>query len=317
MAKASAKTAVNIDDLIQKALLTIARSESPLRLTGKGPEFVLTSASGPNKEVLARLRDEARPLISESGSGKAATVALTRVGFERVLASLEADELARIARKMLDSVPAAEHVAFLNDTARMVPAAMPGLLPLLEAAMQAEKEAAESRAREAEKNRAAEAATLAALEHWKKLVHERKAQRVEALKRELAAEGAQVDELIPAPNRTADVDTQKKLPVPIPEGEDENDFRRNVARRLVSAWIEAWDAQKPDAREFLESAIWNIEGFRPIGEPNQRVDFDGRYHEGGSGLFTNDAARIVRPGWLLEEGDEREYIVLKAQVAKA
>jgi len=71
-----------------------------------------------------------------------------------------------------------------------------------------------------------------------------------------------------------------------------------------------------EAREFLESAIWNINGFKPVGEVGQRLSFDGRYHEGGSNLFTGDLVKIVRPGWLFEEADDSEYVVLKAQVSK-
>jgi hypothetical protein len=95
------------------------------------------------------------------------------------------------------------------------------------------------------------------------------------------------------------------------------DFRRQMARRLVSSWVEAVEANKPEAREFLEAAIWNISGFRMIGEVGQSLNFDGAFHEGEAGLFTNDRVRVLRPGWVLEEQDGNEYIVVKAQVAKA
>lgn len=316
MARAAAKPPANIDELVYQALLAIARADGPVRLTGKGPDVAPAGTGAANKEVLARLRNEVRPLVTEMGGGKTAAVSLTRAGFEQIASRLKAEEIQRVAQKMLDSVPAAEHVTFLNDAARKAPAAMPGLVPLLEAALQAEKTAAEARAREAEKDRATEAATLAALERWKTLVRERRTQRIEALKRELAAEGEQAEDPAPTPRRPPAVAVSERALLAIPDDPDESDFRRNIARRLVSAWIDAWDSQKPDAREFLESAIWNVSGFHAVGEPNQRVSFDGRYHEGGAGLFTNDLVRIVRPGWVLEEGEEREYVVLKAQVTK-
>jgi hypothetical protein len=64
----------------------------------------------------------------------------------------------------------------------------------------------------------------------------------------------------------------------------------------------------------MESALWNVKGFRLIGEPGQRTSFDGRYHDGDPGLFTNDPVQVARPGWVLDEADGGEYVVLKARV---
>jgi len=307
-----AKATTNPDDLVKQALLKIALADGPVRLSGKGEDAVFSSTAGANKEAIARLKEEGQPLIVERGEGKAQTVALTPAGFERVVDAIPAEKVVSVVSGLADNLGPSARVTFLQELVRKTPQVISGLVPLLEAAMTAEKTASETRAKEAEKQRATEAASLAALEQWKLLLQERKRQRIDALKQELAAEGVEPEERTPQPP------TKPTKPAPSlapPDAEDVG-FRRNVARRLVSSWVDAWDANKPDAREFLESAIWNVSGFRLVGEIGQRLSFDGRYHEGGPGLFTNDVVRIVRPGWVLEEADDHEYVVLKAQVTK-
>jgi len=96
---------------------------------------------------------------------------------------------------------------------------------------------------------------------------------------------------------------------------EEMDFRRDSADQFAAAWRAAWDGKKAEAIEYLESAMWNIRGLILKGEAGARVAFDGRYHEGGAGVFTGDTVKVVRPGWVLDEGD-RDYVALKAAVEK-
>ena len=315
-----AKKTVPVDDLIREALLKIAQAETPLKLTGKGGVFA--TASGAAKDAIARLRDETPPLIVENGDGKAATVSLAPAGFERIAASIPEDKIPGVVNGIAGGLPPSQRVAFLNTLVAKTPGAVTGLLPLLKEAVAAEKVEAEARLHATERQRELEEASLAALELWKTLVKDRKRQRIEAMQRELAAEGAEDD--IPITRRPVaptDVAPPRFKPTPrplaFPTDDGDIDFRRNVARRLVSAWVDAWDANNPKARDFLDSAIWNVTGFRLIGETGQTVEFDGQYHEGGPGLFSGDSARVVRPGWVLDEGDDREYVVLKAFVEKA
>jgi hypothetical protein len=310
-----AKKVVDIDALVKESLLKIANASGPLRLAGKGEDTVFTSAGGANKQAIAALKDQAIPLVVENGSGKTATVALTAAGFERIADALSAEKLVEIVSSLAGGLPPSARVMFLQELVRKTPPAITGLVPLLEAANAAEKIEAETRAREAEKQRAAEAASLAALERWKSLLLERKKQRIDALRNELAAEGAEVDLPLP-PSPKPSKPANGPTPLALPSDAEEVAFRRNVARRLVSSWVDAWDKSKQEAREFLESAIWNISGFRQVGEMGQRLSFDGRYHEGGAGLFTGDVVQIIRPGWVLEEADDCEYVVLKAQVSQ-
>lgn len=322
MAKSSPKP-IDVEAEVERALLAIAAAESPLKLVGKGGVFATAKAAP--EEVVRRLKDEIQPLVVETGSGKAASVALTTSGFERIASRLPSDQFARAAVAIADALPAPRRVIFLQSLVSRAPQAVAALEPLLSAAVAAEKAEAETRAREAEAQRQAERAAREALERWVALLEQRRAERIEMLRRELIAEGERnidvpqpgVAKSIaqPSPKPPAEEKSHPR-PLTFPREEEDIGFRRNVARRLVSAWVDAWEAKKPDAREFLEAAIWNVSGFRPIGEAGQALSFDGTYHEGGPGLFTGDRARVERPGWVLDEADEREYVVLKARVAK-
>ncbi len=309
------KSAADVDALVKQSLHKIANANGPLRLTGKSEDAVFPTASGANKEAIARLKDESLPLVTLSGSGKAATVELTTAGFERIAGELPEEILVKVASGLSSRLPPSARVMYLQELVRKTPQSVIGLVQLLESATSAEKVETEIRLKEAEKQREAEAASLAALERWKLLLQERKNRRIDALKQELAAEGAEVEmPTLPQTKKPVEQETGYAL-LPLPNDDEDVSFRRNVARRLVSSWVEAWEKNKPEGREFLESAIWNVSGFKPIGEANQRLSFDGRYHEGGAGLFTGDIVKIVRPGWLLEEADNCEYVVLKAQVS--
>lgn len=94
---------------------------------------------------------------------------------------------------------------------------------------------------------------------------------------------------------------------------EEKDFRRDVANQLAASWRAAWDAQKDESCDYLESAMWNVSGLKLVGEKGGRTTFDGRYHECKSPVSSGQSVRVVRPGWVLEEG-ESDYVALKAVV---
>jgi hypothetical protein len=101
----------------------------------------------------------------------------------------------------------------------------------------------------------------------------------------------------------------------VPKTSEERSFRREIAQQLVETWRAAWNDNKPEGRDYLESAMWNIEGLRMIGVKDTTVAFSGRNHECSTPVFSGDAVKIVRPGWLVEEG-EHEHVVIKALVEK-
>ncbi|HJZ56004.1 MAG TPA: hypothetical protein VKE74_13640 [Gemmataceae bacterium] len=314
MGKTKKPPGPSVDELIIRALVTIATAEGTVRLSGKGDHSpVFTSTAGGAREAIARLKDDDPPLAKITGKGKTESVHLTAAGFQHALPHIPAEKVGPVAKSLAAELPAAAAVEFLNGVVRRTPDAAPELLPILEEALAAEKAEADARAAEAARRRETEEASRKAIAQWLTLLEQRQQQRIDALTRELLAEGGKVPELVPAVR--VPVPESLRPPALRPETAEDATFRRQVARRLVSPWLEAVDGHKEEARRYLETAIWNITGFRKIGEAGERVTFDGARHEGPAGLFTGDQVRVVRPGWALEENDG-EYLVLKAQVAK-
>ncbi len=307
------KTGPSVDELVSQALVKLATTDGPVRLTGKGdPPSLFTSAAGTNKEAIERLQSGQDPLVKTEGTGKSLSVRLSATGFRLALTHLPEDKVGLAAKGVSANLPVAERAEFLNEIVGRTPAAAAELLPLYEEAVAAEKAEADARRVAAAQKREQEEATHAALRRWLELSAQRKQHRIDALLKELEAEGAEVPEPKPLPP-PAEV-ARPKLASLTPETAEDHTFQRQVARRLVSTWIDSWEENKPDARQLLETAIWNVTGFHPIGEVGQKVVFDGERHEGPAGVFTGDSVRVVRPGWTLEE-DERVYVVAKAVVA--
>jgi len=234
---AKSKTVVDIDSIVLQSLLKIANAPGPLRLSGKGEDVVFTSTAGANKEAIIRLKDAGLPLVIEIGNGKAVTVGLTPAGFERIAAQLSLEKIATVAEGLSNQLSPSERVMFLQGLVNKSPQAVSALVPLLEKAATAEKIATEARLREAENQRAAEAATLEALERWKALLQQRKKLRVDALRKELAIEGVEEEELVLSkPTKPINPETRTTSHT-LPSDSEDLAFRRNVARRLVSSWV--------------------------------------------------------------------------------
>jgi hypothetical protein len=306
----------SVDELVTKALVTLATADGPVRLSGKGdPPALFPSAAGTNKEAIARLKDESNSLLAVVGSGKTATVRLTAAGFRYVLPHLPEEKVGGAAKALASELPTGERVEFLNEVVRRTPVAAAELLPMLEEAVAAEKAETEARIAATARRRQAEEATRKAIERWNQLLAERQAQRVTALRKQLEAEGAEVPPALP---NVSAPDGDSRQPEPpsllVPATREDVRFRREVAGRLVSAWLESYRLNKPEGRLFLETAMGNISGFRQIGEEGERVHFDGKYHECDTGVSTGAQVRVVRPGWVLEEEDG-EYRLVPAKVA--
>jgi hypothetical protein len=315
--KAKKAAGPSVEELVTRALVDVATADGPRRMSGKGDHpAVFTTTAGGNKEAIARLKDADPPLVTISGKGKTETVRLTASGFREALPHIPEDKVGGVAKGLAAELPPAARVEFLNEIVRRTPAAAAELLVVLEEAAAVEKAEAEARAAAAAKRREAEEATRKAVARWLSLLEQRQQQRIEALTQELLAEGGKVPELAPA-RRTPEPEPTREPAAPLlPETAEDTTFRRQVARRLVSSWLEAVEAKKDEARQYLETAIWNMTGFRQVGEAGQHVVFDGAQHDGPAGMFPGDRVRVVRPGWVLEEEDGREYPVLKAVVAK-
>jgi hypothetical protein len=299
-----------INTLVTNALVTLATADGKRRLvTAKGGEHppLFGSNSGANKDAIARCKSEDRPLVRIVGKGKTESVELTAAGFELILPQLPEEKVGAVARPLAESLPLTERIAFLNEIVRRTPLASAELLSVLEAAIAAEKAATDEQAAAAAKRRKQEEEALAAMERWKELAGERKKQRVEALKRELAAEGLDISGVPPIP-----VDQPSAQPLR-PGTPEEAKFHRQVARRLVSSWLEAIRLGKPDGRRSIEVAIGNLDELEAIEQEGQTVSFDGKYHRAEVGVSTGTRVIVIRPGWRLIE-DDGEYIIEQALV---
>lgn len=306
---AKTKTAVSVDELVKSALLKAAEV-GEAKLTGKDGLF--SSAKGANADAIAECQNAEKPLLAVvRKEGKSEFVGLTPAGFERIANELAEERVGAVAKSVAQRVPLASRANFIQETIGRTPPAATELLPLLEEAIAAEKAEQEARIAAATKRKAAEETSRKALERAIQLLDTRRQARVEALRRELEAEGESTEEVV-LPLRIEP--TLHKTPV-APTTTEENDFRRDVAKQLAASWRATWEMNKPEVREFLESAMWNINGLKLIGEVGERIAFSGKLHESIPGVFNNDTVRIVRPGWVLDE-DAGEFVVLKAVIEK-
>jgi hypothetical protein len=301
------KATPSVDELVSEALLKLATADGPRRLTGKGePQALFASTGGAAKQAIERLRYETDPLVTAVGEGKSAPVRLTPAGFRRIVQQLPEESVGAAAKAIAAGLPIAERVEFLNEIIGRAPTAAPELLPVYEAAVAAEAAEAEARRAAAARRREREEASREALERWLRLTTQRKQQRIDALLTELAAEGWRAP-AGPAPPATAQ-------PHPRPQSREDASFRREVAGRLVSAWLESYRLNKPEGRLFLETAMGNVSVLRQIGEEGERLPYDGKYHEADSPVPAGGPVRVVRPGWVLEEEDG-EYRLVAAKVS--
>jgi hypothetical protein len=315
---AKAKAAASVDELVRSALLKAANANAEVKLSGKG-EGLFPTLSGANKEAVAECLNAQTPLLSVTRmEGKGQFVVLAPAGFLRIAGELADGQVGVAAKGVASALPAGERIGFLQDVLRTTPLAAAELTPLLEEAVTAERVEHEARVASATKRRAAEQASLRALDRAKELIHQARQNRLDALKREWAAAGADPTNLEHEPR-------MKEIPAPVqpepdrsgpePTTGQEKDFRRDVAKQFAEVWRTAWKDNKQEGRDFLESAMWNVSGLKMIGEVGAELAFDGRYHDCAAPVFTGDRVRITRPGWLVEEGSS-DFVAIKAVVEK-
>lgn len=285
MAK-TARAKVSVDDLVRSALLKAAEADA-VKLTDK-VDGLFASASGANGQAIAACKSAEKPLLRIVGKeGKAELVALAPAGFERIAADVPEEKVGAVAKRVALAVPAAERVAFIQDTISRTPLAAPELTPLLEEAITAEKAENEARVAAAAKRRAAEEAAKKALERAVQLFEERKRNRLDALRREWEAEGETPPE---RPEREA----QSRA------GAGTSAFRREIAERLVSAWLYNARHNKTEVATALDRVLRGIDGIGPFGTVGEEVRFDGRVHECARGVSDGEPVRVIRPGWEIE-----------------
>ena len=320
----------SVEELVQHAL-KLAATNPKAKWTGASAAALFNTKEPNHQAAIAECTKPEAPLLKQVDK----VGVLTPAGFEKVAGELSAeeartaydqlrdelpdDQVGVVARAMAGCLPAGERIAFIQGVIRRTPLAATELTPLLEEAISTEKAENEARIAEAAKRKAAADAALVAMERAKQLFAELRQNRLDALKREYEAEGGDPTDLqMPESNRAPEKPAPKS---PNPEKApklrtaEETDFRRYECDRLAAAWRDAWDAKKTEGAECLVDAMWNIRGFRMIGESGATIEFNGRYHQSEQSVASG-TVRIVRPGWMLKEEDG-EYVALKAAVIKA
>lgn len=306
-----------IEKLVLAALIKAAEAPAEVKLSGQptdGVTSLFPSAAGANKPALERVMKGEPPLLRVTRKeGKAEFVQLTRAGFELVRAHIAPERIGVIVRPIAGELPPAERAEFLNEIIGRTPDAAPELVEELRLAVEAEKAELEARVRETVRRREREERINRALEQARQVMEQLRLARVDALRKQLEAEGetAAPKEPIRGPEEGA---APAARPARQPEAREDASFRRDVAGRLVSTWLESYRLNKPEGRLFLETAMGNISGLRQIGEEGERVAFDGKYHDSDAGAVTGSLVRVVRPGWVLEE-DDGEYRLVSAKVS--
>jgi hypothetical protein len=310
------KAAVSVGDLVRTALLKVAGATSEVKFIGKDGGLFVTAA-GANKQAIAECLTAEKPLVAVVRTeGKAQFVALAPAGFERIASELPDDQVGTVARGIARALPPSARIEFIQGAIRRTPLAAAELTPLLEEAVAAEKAEHETRVAAAERRRNGEEAAKRALERAIQLFEERRQNRLATLRREWEVEGGRVGDLpVHSPQTKKQEPEPRGNARPEPTTDDEKEFRRDVVHQLAAAWRAAWDSKKHEARDYLESAMWNISGLRLIGEPDQQVAYNGREHDSLPGVGAGDPVRIVRPGWALDE-PAGSFVVLKAVIAQ-
>lgn len=320
MAKKPA-TPKSVDELVLHALKTAATKPNA-KWTGTTTAALFNTKEANHEAAVAECTKADAPLLKQVDKGGA----LTAAGFERIASELPPEEARSVYDQLRDTLPddqvgavarvmarllaPGERVGFVEGVIRRTPLAAPELTPVLEEAKAAAAVEHEARIAAAAKRKAEEDAALAALERAKQIVAELRQARLDALKREYQAEGGNPTDL-----REPETKPERKIG-PEPKSNEEKEYRRHSADQFAASWRAAWDAKKDEARDYVESAMWNIRGLKLLGEAGQRVEFNGRYHECPAAVSSGQRVVIVRPGWVLEES-QGDYVPLKALVSTA
>jgi hypothetical protein len=317
MAKTKAPAAPKpVEELILHAL-KLAATNPKAKWLGKSPAALFNEKDENHKAAMEAATAGETPLLRKAGAGGS----LTAAGFERVASALPEAEVAPLLKVMAADMPAAERVGFLQGAISRNRNIAAELEPLLQEAVAQKQAALEAESAAKVKQAAVAAANLAALKRAAELAEQDIQYELEAVKRLWVALGQKLGDL-PAHEPAPPPEPKPRTSTPAPGGTrpeprtgEERDFRRSECDRLAAAWRDAWDAKKTEGAECLVDAMWNIPGFRMIGEAGARVEFNGRYHESEQSVASGPVT-IVRPGWLLME-DGGEHVALKAAVVKA
>jgi len=234
---------------------------------------------------------------------------LTPAGFALVRARLVEEKVGPVARLIAEGLPTEQQIEFIQAQLANHPTSALELEPLLKAAVQRLTAETERRVLAERKSMELRAASRAALTRCLEQLDQLGRARVEELRELLLTAGGTLPDEQP-------VSDHRSAPQSKPVTDDDRDFRRDVAERLVSSWRDAVRYNKIEAKGYLETAIGNVGAMRRIGDEGETVSFDRESHADAPGLSPKDRVKVTRSGWRLDIDEDRYYVIEKAIVAK-
>ncbi len=308
---AAPKPPASVESLISHAL-KLAATNAKASWSGKSAAALFNTNEVNHEAAITAATKGDTPLLTQFGKGGV----LTAAGFEKIASTLPDDQVAALAKVVAAGMAAGERAGFLSAVIGRTHETAAELTPLIEEATAAAKIEHDARVALATKRATAHAANEAALERALALSRQAKQDRIDAIRREWEAEGQRAADL-PTPTKNSDPEPEsqhgaKKRPLT----NEDKAFQRATADQLASSWRAAFDGNKAEGLEFVESAMWNIAGLTQKGAVGAVVAFEPYYHESPTPISTGASVTVVRPGWVLEErtGD---YVPLKVLVKRA
>lgn len=292
MGKTRAKAAPKSVEVLVQHALKLAATNPKANWTGASAAALFNTKEENHQAAIAECTKPDAPLLKQVGK----VGALTTAGFERVAAQMTPEEVAAIAKAMAAGMLAVERVVFLQGVIGRTSDAAPELTPLLDEAVAAKEVEQRAQDEAFRAQAAAKAANQAALERAVELGRQDKQNEIDSLLRRWEALGQKQDDL-PAPEPEP---APSAHPRPTSVGTVATEGVREVAERLVSAWLYNTRHNKVEAATALERVLRGIDGIGPIGNVNEEVRFDGRLHECERGVSDGEPVRVIRPGWEIE-----------------
>lgn len=302
------KPPASVETLIKKALTTAATKPKAKWSGASGTVLFSTNEANHQAAITAATTGDP-PLLTQEGTGGRLTVA----GFARFVELTPLPTVAATVVAYAGTLAAAD-LAKLNTALESRTSGAEAerfTLALLALEQDAARLAAEQRER-AQRLRLERYRQVIALKRQSASDLEHEAASLRAEVKGFEATVKELETVVDTEPEPESRSTVKKLPV---TNEDKG-FQRATADQLAASWRAAFDENKVEGLNFMESAIWNIAGMKQKGAVGATVPFEPYYHECPTPVSTGASVAVVRPGWVLEESSG-DYVPLKVLVKRA
>lgn len=286
-----------MERLLVDALRQALQSDSEIRLVSSGKKSenrgLFATRSGANKQAIEACLNASSPLLEierteKKGKTQHHFVSITEEGIRWLANHVSVPDLA----DLLAEAPPDRRQLLFRELMRVTEQEFLRLRQEREAIMERQRTAAESVMQFAKAFVASLDNEIAQLSDAMERVNHWREQSVAVVSESKSIELITSSE---EPIRPASPRPKPERSLPEPETETDVDFQRDLATQLVFAWQEA---RSEEARELLEAALFNVSVER-IGEPGERVRFDGLWHETGDSVQGEEEVEVVQSGWQL------------------